>query len=390
MLQTLDPRKLSGWGIYEIACLQDPYPVWDQLRTEQPVLDAGDGVFLVTSWELVDRAARDPTLLAGRGVAESMDTQATSTIDVASLWLMALDGSRHVRARGLVRRPFSARRIEALRPLVEEQVNKRLAPFLEECRAAPTDFVRRVALALPSEITRSLFQIDEQVWAREVHARFQPQEGPSSSTTIQELTRFFDTAEVPTGLFHDLTEPDEDGNRLTREEVLANAVLLTMAAIDTTTGLIANALLCLLQNPDVLAQAEADPSLAAAVVEETLRYEPPALSFSRYAPHDFVLGEVAIPAGSHLGAANRDPGRYRDPGRFRLDRDQSGLLTFGGGRHFCLGASLARMEARVVLEALLGHGLSFQLEKAVVWRNDNPTVRVPASLLVSLREEAKA
>jgi cytochrome P450 len=248
-----------------------------------------------------------------------------------------------------------------------------------------------VALALPSQVIRHLFQIDEDVWAREVHSRFLPAANSTSATQIRDLTEFFQKVETDRGLFHDLQEADEDGNRLSHDEMIANAVLLTMAAIDTTAGLISNALFCLLEHREILNQTLQEPSLITEVVEETLRFQPPALSCSRYSPKAFQLGDVMIPAESHilicLGAANRDPEKYAEPNDFRLGRDFSGMITFGGGRHFCLGASLARMEARAVLEALLEIAPRLRLSDTVEWRTDNPTVRIPRELNISLPAE---
>jgi cytochrome P450 len=135
-----------------------------------------------------------------------------------------------------------------------------------------------------------------------------------------------------------------------------------------------------------------DPSLVPAVVEETLRFEPPALSCSRTAGVDLSLAGVAIPAGSQLllglGAANRDADRYAEPDRFDPDRDHTGLLSFGGGRHFCLGAALARLEARIALERLLVDGAcDWALAGTPRWQKRNPTIRAHAAL--PLRREPR-
>ena len=382
----------SGWGIYEIARQPDPYPRWAELREATPVLDAGDGVFFVTSWELVDAVVRDPALHAGSGVAESMSVRGLD-YDPTALWLMSLDGPPHVRARGLVRREFTARRVEALGGMIAECAARLVDDFVEAARRAPADFVARVAQRLPSEVIRHLFAIAPGTWEREVHALFADPSGDSGDPgeLIGALGRFFDAHrdDAGEGLLAQLRRPDEDGEQLSPEEVVSNAVLLATAAVDTTTGLIANALLCLLETPDVRTALAATPTLVGDVVEETLRYEPPALSCSRYAPVALELGGVAIPAGSHLllsiGAANRDPAKYDEPDRFRLGRDWTGLLTFGGGRHFCLGAALARLEGRAVIERLVPHLERLELATPVAWRTDNPTVRVPAELWIRAR-----
>lgn len=388
MPRDINPSELYGWNIYQIALQQDPYVTWAGVRTETPVFDAGEGVYLVTAWDLVDRIVRDPQFLAGRGVAESMNTAAGSKIDVAALWLMSMDGPRHVHARGLVRRPFSARKVEELSEFVTDRVRSILPGFLDDCKVRPTDFLEKVAMTVPSEVIRRLLGIDPRVWAEEVHPRFIASVEDASSSAMEDLAAFFEREEASSGLLDVLGAPDDDGNQLTREEVIANAVLLAMAAIDTTAGLIANAVVCLLQNPRVLTLVQGDPSLVSKVVEETLRLEPSALSCSRFAPAAFEIDGYSIPAESHLvlsiGAANRDPAKYESPDEFRLDRDYSGLLTFGGGRHFCLGASLARMEARIILTELLPVLSQFELATPISWQRRNPNIRLPTAVMLSM------
>ena len=179
--------------------------------------------------------------------------------------------------------------------------------------------------------------------------------------------------------------PDPELGALTPLEVVANAVLLVTAAIDTTSGLIGNALRCLIERPALLARIRREPGRIAAAIEETLRFEPPALSCSRSAGAPLELAGVTIPAGSQLllglGAAQRDPARFAEPDRFDPDREPGGLLAFGGGRHFCLGAALARMEAQIVVERLLvGSRFDWALAGAPRWQKRNPTVRAHESL----------
>ena len=151
------------------------------------------------------------------------------------------------------------------------------------------------------------------------------------------------------------------------------------------------AVLCLLERPELAGRLRVESELAPRVVEETLRFEPPALSCSRSAGMDFVLGGVEIPAGSQLllglAAANRDPARYSNPDVFDVDRDHSQLNSFGGGRHFCLGAALARLEAQLAIQRLFDSGdLSLEMVERPVWQKRNPTLRSLENLRVRVVE----
>jgi cytochrome P450 len=345
-------------------------------------------VFFVSRWDLVDRVLRDPALLAGRGVTESFGLREGLLYDITTCWLMSLDGPSHVRARGLVRREFTARRVEGLRGFIEKTAGELVAPLLDEMRAGPSDLIRPLAFGLPSEVIRHLFRIERDAWREEIEPLFLDKGGDveAGREMLQRLAEFFQERvraagePEPEGLLAKLRVADEEHGELSELEVVANAVLLVTAAIDTTAGLIGNAVLCLLDDPEAQRRVRADPDLVPAAVDETLRFEPPALSCSRFAPEPLELAGVEIPAGSHLllglGAANRDPARYPDPDRFDLDRDHTGLLSFGGGRHFCLGAALARLEAQAIVSQLFGADAP-ALERAgeAPWRTDNPTVR---------------
>ncbi len=401
------PKSAASWDIYAIALEDDPHVRWRALREASPVLDTGGGVFFITRWDLVDACLRDPRHGAGSGVAASFGAETGLVFDVMRSWLMSLDGPPQQRARDLVRREFTPRKIEGLRPLVSEIVERLIAPIEARAGAEPIDLIPALAFALPSEVIRVLFGIPKDEWqagiedviqnvGRPVGQSVRQQVGqdvrPSPTdgiAMIEGLAREFDgrlrSARVPEGLLSQLCVPDPELGALSPLEVVANAVLLVTAAIDTTSGLIGNAVACLLERPELLARVRREPGLIQAVVEETLRFEPPALSCSRSAGYDHVLEGVSIPAGSQLllglGAANRDPRRYADPDDFDIDRDHTGLLSFGGGRHFCLGAALARMEAQIAVERLIVRtDLDWALAGTPRRQKRNPTIRAHESL----------
>jgi cytochrome P450 len=389
------PRLHRGWDIYEIALCDDPHAALRELRESDPIHDAGNGVFLITRHADVLRVFRDPALHAGTGVSESFGAESGLLYDVMQCWLMSLDGPEHLRARGLVSREFTPRRVAALEPAVKE-ISERLVDALarEAASASGADLVAGLAFALPSEVIRHLFRIDADEWRERVETLFRPGTAPlAPGGAIEGLAVYFQEKLArperlpPDGLLALLRVADPEAGALRDLEVVANCVLLVTAAIDTTTGLIANAVLCLLQHREALEAALARPELLETAVEETLRYEPSALSGSRHATQAVEVGGRTLPAGSHLlcsiAAANRDPRRFERPDVFDLRRTAIEHVGFGGGRHVCLGAPLARLEARAALASLLARLPRLELaEEKVVFRKDNPTVRAPVSLLV--------
>ena len=181
----------------------------------------------------------------------------------------------------------------------------------------------------------------------------------------------------------------EDGDAaLTPIDVANFALLLLLAGNETTTNLLGNVLIALLAHPDELARVTRDPSRIPALVEETLRYESPIQFLFRQTTQDVEIAGVSIPSGSLvmplLGSANRDEARFPDPNRFDVARDTQGHLAFGLGIHFCLGASLARLEARVALEELLARYPGFEHCAPRVQNVDSYVVRGPKRLAVRL------
>ncbi len=384
-----------GWELYEIAFCDAPHARWKQIREASPVFDAGEGVFFVTDWNLVDAVLRDPRHGAGAGVAASFGASEGLAFEAMRVWLMSLDGDPHARARGLVRRSFTPRRVETIRGLIEQSCDACVADIEATPEGVCVDLVEKLAFRLPSEVIRTLFGFPREEWRREVESRLRDAGAKAGIELIESLAVFFEdclkSGRVPAGLLADLRVPDDEGGVLSDLEVLANAVLLVTAAIDTTAGLIGNAVLCLLERPELAGRLRVESELAPRVVEETLRFEPPALSCSRSAGMDFVLGGVEIPAGSQLllglAAANRDPARYSTPDVFDVDRDHSQLISFGGGRHFCLGAALARLEAQLAIQRLFDSGnLSLEMVERPVWQKRNPTLRSLENLRVRVVE----
>jgi cytochrome P450 len=383
-----------GWRILELGARPDYFEIWNRIRAAAPVYDAGEGVFLITEWELVNGALRNPALRAGSGISAAFG-QDSPVESVIRNWLMSLNGEEHRQARGLVSRVFAPRALIELEPVIRATARRLIEPFLGQASSGAADFVQAVATKLPSEVVRSLFAIDADEWAAHVEPLFL---GPEvhlqdGFAAVFGLTPYFQNKirqsrnEKIGGIVDLLNAEDKQGDCLTEAEVIANSVLIVTAAVDTTAGLIANTLFELMEQSETQARVEADPSLVPATVDESLRHCPSAPSSTRRTAIAVEIGGVTIPADSDLffsfAAANRDPKKFADPDRFDIDRDASALLTFGGGAHFCLGAGLARMEARIVFEELFAAARDFRLVEPVRWRINNPVVRAPEQLMVS-------
>ena len=385
-----------GWRILELGARDDYFDIWKRIREHAPVHDAGEGVFLVTEWELVNSALRSPTLRAGSGISAAFG-QDSPVESVVRNWLMSLNGDEHRQARGLVSRVFAQRSLIDLEPIIRQTARALVQPFIETANQTQADFVAGVAAKLPSEAVRNLFAIDAAEWAAHVEPLFLGENVhlQDGFAAVQGLTPYFQDkirrsrGKTTGGIVDMLGSADKHGDCLSEAAVIANSVLIVTAAIDTTAGLIANTLYELMDNPGSLARVQADAALIPGAVDESLRHCPSAPSSTRRTPVDFELGGTMIPAGSDLffsfTAANRDPKKFADPDTYDIDRDASTLLTFGGGAHFCLGAGLARMEARLVFEELFAAGRDFTLQRPIRWRANNPVVRAPERLVVSCK-----
>jgi cytochrome P450 len=383
-----------GWRILELGSRPDYFDIWNRIRASAPVYDAGEGVFLITEWDLVNGALRNPALRAGSGISAAFG-QESPVESVIRNWLMSLNGEEHRLARGLVARVFAPRSVAEMEPIIRETARRLIAPFMKEASAGGADFVHAVATKLPSEVVRSLFAIEAAEWAAHVEPLFLSPEVhlQDGFAAVFGLTPYFQDkirqsrgAKIG-GIVDLLNAEDKQGDCLSEAEVIANSVLIVTAAVDTTAGLIANTLFELMELPEAQARVQSDPSLIPAAIDESLRHCPSAPSSTRRTGIDVEIGGVAIPANSDLffsfAAANRDPKKFPDPDHFDIDRDASALLTFGGGAHFCLGAGLARMEARIVFEELFAAARDFKLAEPVRWRINNPVVRAPEKLVVT-------
>ena len=377
----------------------DPYSVFTALRSRGPVhhvrFPTGDESWLVVGHEEVRTAFVDPRLR--NDVRHSADFEDDGLYSVGSNMLQ-VDPPDHTRLRTLVAREFTARRVQALRPRVQEAADALLDAVACDSRA---DLVAAYAYPLPLTIICELLGVPEadrtafRAWSTKVVALDEPEESARASQEMaaylaglaEEKRRLPDAAE--SDLLHALVRANDGdgGDRLAPEELLGMAFLLLVAGHETTVNLIASAVHLLLSHPEQLAALRANPELLQGAIEETLRFESPAPAGTyRYAAEPVDLGGARIPAGARvvlsIAAANRDPARFPSPERFDIRRDPAATrahLAFGHGLHHCLGAPLARLEATLALRILLDRfpRLAFDGDGTPQWRT---------SLMRSLRE----
>jgi cytochrome P450 len=381
-------------NLFQIATLDDPYPVYAQLREAGALHHGDDGMWYVTRYQDIQALLRDKRLVAGRGVASSFGLSEGPVHEAMAAWLMALDGADHARTRRLVSSAFGPTAVQAMRrdilAIIDTALDTMDATARDEGHA---DFVSTVASTVPLQVMRLLFGVDQQEWDHAIARTFTTIGNPI--TLMQSLLEYLSglvsrrRGAPGSDMFSAMFRTGERGDRLSDAELVANGLLLITAGIETTASLIGNTVVVVFSRPEVVQRLRRDPRLAANAVEEVLRYESPALTTSRRAKEEIMVGGAQIPRDADvlfaLAAANRDPRRYAEPDQFDVGRTDIHPLSFGGGGHACLGAGLARLETQLVLTRVLERHPELEVDvDGMRWRKDSPTVRGPAVMPVRL------
>jgi cytochrome P450 len=353
------------------AVLADPHPALAALRESAPVhrvdMRMGLPVWMVTRYDDVLAALSDPRLSNDPHHASALTEVMRG--DFLSRSMIGADPPEHTRLRRLVSKAFTARRVEGLRPRVQEITDALLDRITPRGSA---DLVAEFALPLPVTVIGELLGVPEadrdrfRTWTDEMLDRpFDFRSDMARVRAARERMHGFladlvadKRAHPADDLLTDLVETTDEGERLDAQELLAMAFLLLIAGYVTTVSLIGNGTLALLRHPDQLDRLRADPSLVPQAVEELLRFDGPVSpGLTRYALEDLEIGGVRIPRGDvvllAIAAADRDPHRFPDPDLLDVGATDPGHLAFGHGVHYCLGAPLARLEGQVAFAALL-------------------------------------
>jgi cytochrome P450 len=383
--------------------IRDPYPSYERLRTTDPMHLTPFGAFVASRHAEASLVLRDKRF--GKDfVDRSVRRYGPQAMDEPifrhmSHWMLQQDPPDHTRLRGLVVKAFTARRVEDMRPRIQHVVDQSLDRVADR---GHMDLIEDFAFRLPVTIICDMLGIPEE--HRETFFQSSREGGrlldpvPLSRAEIDEANtgnaaaqlyfqQLFELRRRSPGddLTTQLVQAEEDGSKLSNEELTANIMLLFGAGHETTVNLIGNGLLALHRNPDQLALLKGNPALITNAIEEFLRYDSSVQLTGRVALEDIDdLGGKKIPKGESvlclLGSANRDPEVYPDhPDRLDITRPNVRPLSFGGGIHFCLGAQLARLEAEVAIATLLRRLPDLRLDDA-----ENPKWR-PTFVLRGLK-----
>ncbi|MCV7195771.1 cytochrome P450 [Mycobacterium angelicum] len=362
---------------FDAGIQNDPYPIYRQLRDEAPVYRAVDScTWVLSRHEDVVGALLDHHSYSS--VDGIFPTPPGSTFHESLLPMMILmDPPRHDQLRALVSKAFTPRRIAALNSGIED-----LADRLSDCLdhgAGSADFVSEFAAVLPAMVIADLLGVPREdrdqfrQWSNTMvqsnPARGETGDGLAAAACIYEYFTGFlaERRRQPRGdLMSALVCAEIDGKRLSDDELLGFCLLLLIAGHETTSNLLGNAAVILANHRHIRHRMAADNSLLGPAVEELLRYDSPAQGLSRTLTRDVALHGVTMSSGDSVlllfGSANRDERVFRDPDVFDIGRKPEHQVAFGRGVHFCLGASLARMEARIALRALLARVPNWEVD----------------------------
>jgi cytochrome P450 len=353
----------------------DPYPVYREMREEGRILEL-DGMesLIATGFEECQGILRDGRFMSGFSRSDTeyerqWQARAPLTLGFFQSNMLGTNPPDHTRLRGLVSSAFTPRMVERLRPRVEAIVSK----LIDEVQPrGAMDFVQDFAYPLPLTVIAELLGVPaedrlklkgwSQPITRILDGMTRDAHLDEAEAAAHEMSAYFRAQfgrhrlRPGDDLIDALLAAHDEGDRLSEDELLATCMLLLVAGHETTTNLMGNGLLALQRERGQWEDLRRHPELAAAAVEECLRFDAPVQFTARRPWQDVEVFGTRIPGDMEIilvmGAAHRDPERYEHPDRVDIRREDQGHLAFGQGIHFCLGASLARLEASIAFRAL--------------------------------------
>lgn len=388
------------------AFFENPYPTYAKLRESSPVhWDERAKRWFITRYDDVVAATSHP----GISVARIPPTERLTAMGLAVMepvyalmrrQMNFIDPPNHTRIRGLVHKAFTPAAMNALRAHIQNTTDELLAPY-ENAHAM--DVIQAIAFPLPAIVIAEILGVSPgdrdqfKKWSTDfaelVGNPMRPMERlieiKNSSLELLEYLRATVARlrkSPENNIMSELARVEEKGEMLTEDELLANAIFLLVAGHETTTNLIANGLLCLLREPEQMQKLREDPGLLPSAIEEFLRYEGSLQMVGRISKTEIRFGETTIGPGQVialvLGSANRDPKIFNDPERLDIGRKENRHLAFSVGAHYCLGATLARIEGQIAIGSVLRRFPGLALDDAPLDWHQNLSFRGLRSLNV--------
>jgi pimeloyl-[acyl-carrier protein] synthase len=386
--------------------LANPYPTYDQMRSNDPVYwSEQNNYWLLTRYSDIVSLIPNENLSSNRIVAHSdripavLKEKFRPFFTAVSSWMLMVDPPDHTRLRGLVNKAFTPGVVANMQGLIQELVDDMLTRV---AAAGRMDVMTDLANPLPAMVIAELLGVprtDQQQfkeWSDDITKALS---GIDSASSKEELFALYGIAQnsiialssyfkerinelrlhPQENLLSALAQAEEQGDRLSENELFANCVLLMMAGHETTTNLIGNGILALLNNPDQKQALTLNPELIVSAVEELLRYDSPVQKMARIALADIGVDGKQIKRGELVcfcfGGANRDPEQFATPGKLDIARKPNRHLAFGHGLHYCVGAALARLEGQIVVNTVLRRLPKLRLESESLEWHRNFTLR---------------
>lgn len=397
--ETDQSLSLSNLARPEIRA--NPYSLYERIRLQDPVhWDAPMGFWVLTRYNDVVSVLHDTRFSKAQGLTTALNRlsefereEARPVYRVFSDQMLYADASHHARLRGLVNKAFTPRVVERMKPHIQRIVDDLLDAVHATRRM---DAIREFAYPLPVTVIMEMLGLP--LGEREQFKRWSD-DFAATLGVVRRAPGLMDRARQSLSEMHDyicdlhdslhinpkddllsaLATVEEQGDMLNHDEMVANVVLLLVAGHETTTNLIGNGLLALLQHPDQMQKLKDAPALLPAAVEEILRYDSAVQIVWRVAGDDVEIGGRQVGKGDLLnliiGAANRDPAQFPEPDRLDLSRTESRHMAFSLGSHFCLGAPLARLEGEIAFHTVLRRMPELRLQADALEWQENPTFR---------------
>lgn len=397
--------KFDKWGNpFSPEVDVDPYPTMELMRADGPISHRKlYQQWFVVGYEEARQVLSSDAFITSTQVDMLLDTRpysqmSTQAKEFMALWLLLVDPPDHTRLRRLINRAFTPRRVAAVQGRVEALADEMIDEMLAQ--DAP-DVAAMMCRDLPVAVIADMLGLPRERWdwSRETTEQMVRLLNPMEyfdpddlSSTVADIHDYWGSladerlANPQDDLMSALVQAEDEGDRLTRQELVAVVGFVMGAGHETTSNLLGNSILALAKNPDQRAMVCENPELWPNAIEELIRFDTALKISPRATVREVTIGETTIPAGQNvlvqLSAANRDPRRFDRPNELMLDREDPSPISFGHGSHHCLGAALARMELRIGLSKFVEAFGDYTVdEDSIEWKS-SPTLRGMSRLVV--------